>query len=106
MIVASINRESKYQNPKLLVNLLKGIIMQTVEIREKLHQYVDDGDDKLLKLMFALAKEYNDEEEFDYAFSPEDIREFDDRNRKYLSGESKAYTWEEAKDIITKKRKM
>ncbi len=53
--------------------------------------------------MFALAKEYNDyDDDLDYEFTAEDIKELDDRWQKHLNGESKSYTWEEAKAIITK----
>jgi hypothetical protein len=31
--------------------------MQPISIPQKLHNYVDKGDAKLLKLMFAIAKE-------------------------------------------------
>ena len=78
--------------------------MQTTQIREKLHQYIDNSDEKLLKLMFALAKEYNEDDDFEYEFTADDIREFDDRREKRLSGESRTYSWDEAKDIITKKK--
>ena len=78
--------------------------MQTIHIREKLHQYIDNSDEKLLKLMFALAKEYNDEDDFEYEFTAEDIKELDELREKRLTGESKTYTWEEAKNIITRKR--
>ena len=78
--------------------------MQTTVIREKLHQYINSSDDKLLKLMFALAKEYNDEDDFEYEFTAEDIKELDELREKRLTGESKTYTWEEAKNIITRKR--
>ena len=80
------------------------INMQTTVIREKLHQYINSSDDKLLKLMFALAKEYNDEDDFEYEFTAEDIKELDELREKRLTGESKTYTWEEAKNIITRKR--
>jgi len=77
--------------------------MQTLQIREKLHQYIDDSDEKLLKLMLALAKEYNEENDSLYEFSAEDIRELDALREKRLSGESKTYNWHEAKKIITQK---
>ena len=79
------------------------IDMQTTQIREKLHQYIESSDEKLLKLMFALAKEYNDEDDFDYEFTSEDIKIFDERRNKRLSGESKTYSWAEAKKMITRK---
>ncbi|MDB4903334.1 MAG: hypothetical protein JWQ63_2615 [Mucilaginibacter sp.] len=81
-----------------------GQTMQTTQIRQRLHQYIDNSDEKLLKLMFALAKEYNDEDDFDYEFSAEDIKGFDERRQKRLSGESSTYSWNEAKEIIIRKK--
>ena len=77
--------------------------MQTPAIRQQLQEYVDSGDDKLLKLMLALAREYNDEE-LEYEFTDEEIKLFDERRAKRLSGESKVYSWEEAEKIITGNR--
>jgi len=74
--------------------------MQTPAIRQQLQEYVDSGDDKLLKLMLALAREYNDEG-LDYEFTDEEIKLFDERRAKRLSGESKVYSWQEAEKIIT-----
>jgi len=78
--------------------------METAGIREQLHQYIDKGDEKFLRLMYALAKEYNDEDDFEYEFTEDDIKAFDERRAKRLNGESKAYSWEEAKEIITGKK--
>jgi hypothetical protein len=80
--------------------------MQTTQIRQKLHQYVDNSDEKLLKLMFALAKEYNEDDDYDYEFTAEDIKELDERREKRLRGESSTYSWQEAKDIITGKKML
>jgi len=76
--------------------------MKTSEIRTKLHDYIDNGDIKLVKLMFALAEEYNSIE--DYSFSKEDIEIFEQRRSKRLKGESKVYNWADAKAIITGKK--
>ena len=78
--------------------------MQTLDIRQKLHQYVDDGDEKLLKLMFALAKEYNEDNDVDLVFTDEDIKLFDERRERRLKGESKTFGWQEAKEMITRKK--
>ncbi|MBS1502384.1 MAG: hypothetical protein JST32_10010 [Bacteroidetes bacterium] len=78
--------------------------MQTLDIRQKLHQYIDDGDEKLLKMMFALAKEYNEDDDVDYTFTDEDIKAFDQRKEKRLRGESKTYGWQEAKSMIVSKK--
>ena len=76
--------------------------MQTKTLREKLHQYVDSGDDKLVKLLYTLAKEYNEEEdELDSFFTANDILLFDERREKRITGDSKTYNWEEAKTFIT-----
>jgi len=79
--------------------------MQTTAIRQQLQEYVDSGDDKLLKLMLALAREYNDEE-LEYEFTDEEIRLFDERRAKRLRGESKIHSWEDAKSIITGKKSL
>lgn len=39
--------------------------MEQKSLRQKLHQYIDQGDDKLLKLMYALAKGYNEDDDFE-----------------------------------------
>ena len=74
--------------------------MQTTTIRQKLHQYIDSSDEKLLKLMLALAKEYNEDDLDEYEFTPEDIKLFDERRQKRMDGNSKTYTWNEARDLI------
>jgi hypothetical protein len=80
--------------------------MQASNIRLKLHQYVDKGDEKLLKLMYAVAKEYSDDDDFEYEFNEEELAMFEERRQKRLSGESKTYSREAAKEIITGKKKM
>ncbi len=35
--------------------------MSTTQIQEKLRRVVDDGDSRLLKLLYAVAKEYTEE---------------------------------------------
>jgi hypothetical protein len=80
--------------------------METAQMRQKLHQYVDTGDEKLLKLMLALAKEYTDEDDFEYDFTAEDIEVLDKYREKRLNGENKTYSWEDARNIITGKKSM
>jgi hypothetical protein len=80
--------------------------MEVTNIRKKLQQYIDKGDEKLLKLMYAVAKEYSEDDDFEYDFTEEEIRVFEERRAKRLSGESKTYRWEDAKDIFIGKKKM
>ena len=80
--------------------------MQAIKIRQKLHRYVDESDEKLLKLLYAIAKEYNNEDDFEYEFTDEELKVFEHRKLKRLNGESKTYSWEEAKGIIIGKKQM
>ena len=73
--------------------------MNSTVIKEKLHNYIESGDDKLLKLMFALAKEYTEDDD-SYEFTDEEIKMFEERRNARLSGKSKSYTWQEAKQKI------
>lgn len=73
--------------------------MSAINIRQQLHQYVDQGDEKLVKLLYALAKEYNSEGVFE--FIPDDIQQFEERSASRLKEESKTYTVKEARDKIT-----
>ncbi|MDP4131405.1 MAG: hypothetical protein Q8918_15670 [Bacteroidota bacterium] len=81
------------------------LIMVPSNIRQRLHQYIDKGDDKMLKLMYALAKEYTGEDDYEYEFTDDEIKVFEERRAKRLRAESKTYTWPEAKDRIIGKNK-
>ncbi len=39
--------------------------MSTIEIKQKLHKFIDTGDDKFLKLFYELAKVYLEQSERD-----------------------------------------
>jgi hypothetical protein len=53
-----------------------------------------------------LAKEYNDEDDYEYEFSREELEDFEKRRAKRISGESKTYSWKEAREIITGKKNL
>jgi len=69
-------------------------------MKEKLHSLIENGDDKLVKMLYAVAKEYGED---DYVFTEEDITEFETRSMNITKGTGKAYSWDEAKKIITGK---
>jgi hypothetical protein len=73
--------------------------MEVLIIKEQLHNVVESGDKKLLHLMYALAKEYNNKQENE--FTNTELKEFETRRENHLNGTSKSYTWAEAKEIIT-----
>lgn len=78
--------------------------MRAADIREKLQDYINNGDEKLLKLMYVMAKEYNNDDDFEYEFSEKEIEIFEERRLKRLNGDSKTFNWEEAKEMITGKK--
>ncbi len=80
--------------------------MQASNIRKKLQHYVDKGDEKLLKLMYAVAREYSEDDDFEYEFTEEELLLFEQRRQKRLNGESKTYSWQEAIEIVTGKKKI
>ena len=51
--------------------------------------------------MFAVAREYNEEENV-YEFTEEEIQEFNLRRKKRISRDSKTYSWEQAKKNVSK----
>jgi hypothetical protein len=73
--------------------------MNTIVIKEKLHGYIENCDEKLLKLMLAIAKEYTQDDD-SYEFTAEEIKVFEERRNARLNGTSKTYTWQEAKQKI------
>jgi hypothetical protein len=79
--------------------------MGIAEIRTRLYEYINVGDDKLLKMMYAVAKEYN-EDDLDYTMNTEELAEMERRRTNRLNGTSKTYNWDEAKEIITGKRQL
>ena len=84
--------------------LYKTNSMEAVDMRTALHQYIDAGDDRLIRMLYAIAKEYDEYEEEE--FTEEEMKEFEERRDRRLRGESKVYSWEEAKEIILKKQAL
>ncbi|MFI5195959.1 MAG: hypothetical protein ACHQD8_02625 [Chitinophagales bacterium] len=74
--------------------------MTVVEIKNKLHQQIDHGDEKLLKMIYALIKEYKEEEEDDIDEARKNLV-MEERER-YLAGIGKSYSWEEVKDMANR----
>ena len=69
--------------------------METTIIKEKLLQFVEHADEKLLKMLYAVASEYSEED--DFIFTDADIKEFEKRRENRLSGISKTFEWQHAK---------
>lgn len=79
--------------------------MNTVSIRAQLHDFIENGDEKLLELMYSVARKYTHELQAPL-FNKEEIELFTERRNKRISGETKLYSWEEAKNIVIGKKNV
>lgn len=70
--------------------------MSASEIREKLHDYINNTDEPLLTEIYKMIAE----EDAPYYYSAEDIAMFYQRRTSYLNGEGKNYTIEESLNSI------
>ena len=50
--------------------------MGTEELRKKVHSYIDRADDRFLKMVNALAKSYEDEEDYTLPGPPMDLETY------------------------------
>ena len=67
-----------------------------IDIRKRIHAFVDQADEKMLRIFNELisAKSSEDESSIPKSF----YEELDKRRERHLKGESKSYTWEEVKN--------
>ncbi|GAA4463444.1 hypothetical protein GCM10023093_11920 [Nemorincola caseinilytica] len=73
--------------------------MNTPEIRTLLHEEIEHGDDRLLKMIYAIVKEYNEAD--DVASKRKQLIE--EERSKYLKGEGRSYSWQEVKNMAIHK---
>ena len=77
--------------------------MTTITIRQKLMTYLADADDSKVKALYTLLeKEIRDEDSF--VLTEEQYQILDHEREMHLSGKSKSYTREEARQIIIGER--
>ncbi|MCX8534479.1 hypothetical protein [Chryseobacterium luquanense] len=83
----------------------------TLEIRKRIHDYIDDADERILRIFNAIIDAEEEEEEEDYELEATDYPEVPDyvydrieeERKKYLNGELKTSSWEEVKERLMKK---
>ncbi|MCW3110213.1 MAG: hypothetical protein JWQ09_4719 [Segetibacter sp.] len=73
--------------------------MTANNIREKLHNFITEADDKKIEGVYLLLEDEINKEE-PVRLTEEQIAILNEERRKHLKGESKSYAWEEAKEII------
>ncbi len=55
--------------------------MNTTQIKQELHQFIDSGDERFLRLVHAIATNYNSEEDFTLSGPPMDEKTYKTRMR-------------------------
>lgn len=75
--------------------------METVQKRQKLHEYIQSADDEKVNALFLIL-ESNDNK--DYPYSDEDINMLYERRERYLKGEGKNFTVAESFEDIRKRK--
>ncbi len=76
--------------------------MKTVDIRQKLHHYIETAQDKKVKAIFAMVEE-EIEETSDHWSDKKFIAELEKRETAYRNGTAKAFTIDQA---VTKARSV
>ncbi len=65
--------------------------MALAELREKIHQLVDEADEQLLEGIYDLLNRQDD------GLTEEQRKDLEKRIARHKRGESKSYTWDEVK---------
>ena len=73
--------------------------MGAAQIREELHQFIDRADDRILNLMYGMMKADGVKE----PLTAEQQEDLDKRIARHKKGESKSYSWPEARSRIEKR---
>jgi len=72
--------------------------MSTIEIKEHLHEYIDQADERMLKLFYAMTQA--DLEEREYQLSDTQIKILDERIASHKADPEAGSSWEDVKSRI------
>lgn len=75
--------------------------MNTSTLRQQLHRYIDEVDDKKIEAIFTILQPDIDRA----SYTNEELQMFYERRNKYLSGGTTTYSAEEAHNYIRQNRK-
>jgi hypothetical protein len=75
--------------------------METIQKRQKLHEYINSADDEKVNALFLILESDNNNY---YPYSAEDINMFYQRREKYLKGEGKNFSVEGSFEEIRKSK--
>ena len=73
--------------------------MDTIKIKEELHQYINQADDRFIQLVYAMVQADKREQEL---LSKQEIEELERRLERHKSGQSTSYTWDDMKNRLNK----
>ncbi|CAN5911920.1 hypothetical protein BH11BAC7_BH11BAC7_03060 [soil metagenome] len=80
--------------------------MTTAVLRKKVHKYVDQVDEKTLRILNAMLTEaVQIDEDKGTLLTPDQVKELDRRVKLYQAGEMEMHTWGKVKSHILKKHK-
>jgi hypothetical protein len=77
--------------------------MTTEAMRKQLIRYLEVVDDKKIKGLYALLEE-NISERNATSLTPEQLAFLEKERREHLAGIGRSYSWDEAKQIIRRKK--
>jgi hypothetical protein len=72
--------------------------MGAAEIREQLHHFIEHADERMLNLMYGMMKA-----DSGGILNPEQQEDLEKRIARHKKGESKSYSWAEARAQIEKR---
>ncbi|MDB5281174.1 MAG: hypothetical protein JWO06_249 [Bacteroidota bacterium] len=75
--------------------------MKSIELKQEIHGYIEQADDKVLKAIRTLVKPSIEQVQL----TKEQKVELKKRKKDHLSGKSRSYTWEETKAMIKSRKK-
>ena len=73
--------------------------MGAAQIREELHQFINRADERVLSLIYGMMKADNEKE----VLTTDQEEDLDKRIARHKKGESKSYSWSEARAQIEKR---
>jgi len=74
--------------------------MGAAQIREELHQFIDNADERVLNLIYGMMKADTGKD----ILTKEQQEDLDNRIDRHKKGESESYSWSEAREQIVKRK--
>lgn len=73
--------------------------MNTTEIRQKLHQFIDSANDRKIEGLYLLVADETDTSKA-FELNPEQLDFLENERTLHLNEASTSYNWKEAKEMI------